>query len=189
MFAYLEGRINDIENGFVVLDCHGIGFKIYVALPRLFKTGEELRIYVHPVIHENAFDLYGFKTKAEKEFFLKLLTVKGIGPKGALAILADDDPVGFEDAVRRSDARYLQHIPGIGPKSSSQIILDLRYKFKSLAQGNPKLIKVRDALRSLGYKSTEIRQFDDYLLSNQDLAIEELIKACLIFINKGQTNE
>ena len=111
--------------------------------------------------------------------FIKLISVKGIGPKGALAILASGEIEELQNAILKGDARYLQKYPGIGPKASGQIILDLRGKLVSDAPINPKIENVKEALRSLGYSSAELKKLDKFLSENIDLEIQELIKLSL----------
>lgn len=179
MFDYIKGRIEFIGSNYIVLDNNNIGFKIYTSSPYSFKTGEDLCVFCYNHVKEDAFDLYGFKTMEERNLFIKLISVKGIGPKGALAILANGDIDGLQSAIERCDAKYLQKYPGIGPKASGQIILDLRGKLNNPAVVDPKLDKVKEALKSLGYSSVELKKLDNFLLQNKDLSIEELIKLSL----------
>ena len=102
--------------------------------------------------------------------------VKGIGPKGAMAILANGDIDGLQAAIEQSDAKYLQKFPGIGPKASGQIILDLKGKLSNINVTDPKINDVKEALRSLGYNNQELKKIDKILVENKDLTIEELIK-------------
>ena len=104
---------------------------------------------------------------------------KGIGPKGALAILASGDIDALNEAITQGDAKYLQRFPGIGVKASSQIILDLRGKLVTSAPMNPKIENVKDALKSLGYSNAELKKLDKFLNDNIDLPLEELIKLSL----------
>ena len=109
----------------------------------------------------------------------KLLSVKGIGPKGALAIIANGDIEGLQEAIERSDSKYLQKYPGIGPKASGQIILDLKGKLSNVKVVDPKVDNVKEALKSLGYNSSELKKLDSFLLENKELSIEELIRLSL----------
>ena len=126
MFDYIKGIVKGIGSNYIVIENNNIGFIIYTASPYSFKENEQLCIYTHSHIREDAFDLYGFKTLEERNIFVKLISVKGIGPKGALAILANGDINGLQAAIDSGDVKYLQKFPGIGPKASGQIILDLK---------------------------------------------------------------
>lgn len=179
MFDYIKGIITNIGSNYIVLENNNIGFIIYTASPYSFKVGDNMCVYTYSYVREDSFDLYGFKTIDERNIFIKLISVKGIGPKGALAILANGDILGLTNAIENGDSRYLQKFPGIGPKASGQIILDLKGKLVNVKVINPKINDVKEALKSLGYNNQELRKLDDFLNNNLDLSIEELIKQSL----------
>lgn len=179
MFDFIKGKVNNIGSNYIVLENNNIGFIIYTALPYNFKVGEDICVYTHTYIREEIFDLYGFKTIDERNLFLKLISVKGIGPKGALSILAKGDVEGLQNAIEAGDAKYLQKFPGIGPKASGQIILDLKGKLGNVTPIDPKINDVKEALKSLGYNNQELKKLDKFLLENKDLPIQELIKQSL----------
>ena len=163
MFDYIKGTVANIASNYVVLENNNIGFIIYT----------------YTYVREDTFDLYGFKTIEERNLFIKLISVKGIGPKGALAILANGDIDGLQDAIERSDAKYLQKYPGIGPKASGQIILDLKGKLGQVSVVDPKINDVKEALKSLGYNNQELKKLDKFLLENKELPMQDLIKQSL----------
>lgn len=179
MFDFIKGKIVNIGSNYVVLENNNIGFIIYTASPYSFKIDESICIYTYCYIREELFDLYGFKTIEERNLFIKLISVKGIGPKGALAVLANGDIDGLQSAIENSDVKYLQKFPGIGPKASGQIILDLKGKLGNVKVVDPKINDVKEALKSLGYSAQEIKKLDNFLLQNKELSIEELIKQSL----------
>lgn len=179
MFDYIKGTVTNIASNYVVLENNNIGFIIYTASPYSFKLNDELIIYTYTYVREDTFDLYGFKTIEERNLFIKLISVKGIGPKGALAILANGDIDGLQDAIERSDAKYLQKYPGIGPKASGQIILDLKGKLGQVSVVDPKINDVKEALKSLGYNNQELKKLDKFLLENKELPMQDLIKQSL----------
>lgn len=181
MYNYITGRVTNIYANYIVLENHGIGYMIRTPNPYSFKVNEDLTIYTHVYIRQDIFDIYGFRTMPEKELFIKLISVKGIGPKGALAILANGDINQLELAIESADAKYLQRFPGIGQKASSQIILDLKGKLSktNISIEDPKMTDVKEALKSLGYHNSELKKLDAYLLENLDKPIEELIKKSL----------
>lgn len=181
MYNYIKGVITQTYSGFIVLENNGIGYTIKTPNPFSFKVGDEALIHTYLHVREDVFELYGFKTLEEKELFLKLISVKGIGPKGALAIVASGDIDRIQEAIVNGDANYLKKFPGVGAKASSQIILDLQGKL--ISSGNtsldPKLENVKEALRSLGYSNQEIKKLDKYLIENSSLSIEVLVKESL----------
>lgn len=179
MFDYIKGIVKGIGSNYIVIENNNIGFIIYTASPYSFKENEQLCIYTHSHIREDAFDLYGFKTLEERNIFVKLISVKGIGPKGALAILANGDINGLQAAIDSGDVKYLQKFPGIGLKASGQIILDLKGKLENVQVSDPKINDVKEALKSLGYSNQELKKIDKFLLENKNLPIEVLIKESL----------
>lgn len=181
MFHYIRGIITHISATFIVCENNNIGYILKTPNPFSFHTQEEVTLYTYMYIREDILDIYGFKTASEKDLFTKLISVKGIGPKGALAIIANGDINRLEQAIKDSDAKYLQKFPGIGPKASSQIILDLQGKL-TLSQTiiqNPKVMDVKEALRSLGYSNQELKKLDHYIAEHIHEPIENLIKLCL----------
>lgn len=181
MYNYITGRITNIYSTYIVLENHGIGYIIRVPNPYSFTVNEDLTIYTHVYFRQDIYDIYGFRSISEKDLFIKLISVKGIGPKGALAIIANGDINKLEQAIEGADAKYLQKFPGIGTKASSQIILDLQGKLIRAANEaiHPKIKDVKDALKSLGYSNTELKKLDSYLSENVDAPIEELVRTSL----------
>ena len=120
MYNYILGNITEIESTYVVVEVNGIGYQIYTPNPYSFDLNNIYKVYVYQVIREDDNSLYGFKTKEEKEMFLKLISVKGLGPKMALPILATGSIEGIVDAIERDNILYLKKFPKIGviPKLS-----------------------------------------------------------------------
>ena len=179
MFDFIKGLVVSVEAKNIVIENNNIGYVINCANPYSYKLNEEMTIYTYAYIREDAFDLYGFKTKEERNLFIKLISVKGIGPKGALAILASGELDALQNAIMVGDARYLQRFPGIGPKASGQIILDLRGKLVNTDSNNPKINDVKEALKSLGYSNSELKKLDKFLLDNLSLPLEDLVRMSL----------
>ncbi len=181
MYNYIKGKITYITSNYIVLENNNIGYSIKTPNPFSFTEKEETIIYTYLHIREDIQELYGFKTMDEKELFLKLLSVKGIGPKSALAIVANDDVKRLEEAIISADVNYLRKFPGVGVKASSQIILDLQGKLSTDALKNtdPAVSNVKEALKSLGYSNQELKKIDKYLNENLGLPIEVLIKESL----------
>ena len=183
MFEYIKGRIEDIESNYIIIDNNDIGYKIYTASPYSFNIGEEYKVYIYQHIREDENSLFGFKSKDEKDLFLKLIDVKGLGPKMALPMLATGSINGIVDAIERENILYLKKFPKIGDKVARQIILDLKGKLVSsndvTSNVNDELV---DALTSLGYKTADIKR----VVSKVDnaLTIEEQIKEALKLLLK-----
>ena len=178
MFEYIKGKIEEIESGYIVLDNNGIGYQIFTASPYSFEIGKEYKVYVYEQIREDENTLYGFKTKEEKEMFLKLIDVKGLGPKMAIPMLSDGSINGIIDAIERENILYLKKFPKIGDKIARQIILDLKGKLVSKEDSvMQKDDELTDALKTLGYKPADIKRVLPKI--DNSLDIENKIKQAL----------
>lgn len=180
MYAYMNGIIKEIETNNIVLEVNGIGYLIYTANPYQFHEEESVKIYLYEHIREDENTLYGFKTKEEKELFLKLINVKGLGCKMALPMLATGSIDGIMDAIERENVFYLKKFPKIGDKVARQIILDLKGKLAASTNGEKEVDKFNelvDVLKGLGYKQPDIKR----ILPKMDstLTLEEQIKEAL----------
>ncbi len=159
MYSYLNGKISEIKPNKITIDVGNIGYEVITPNPYDFKTDEFVKVFVHHYVREDAIKLYGFKSADEKSLFIKLLSVKGIGPKSAVAILASGNVDDVVMAIEKGDARFLSKFPGIGPKASQQIILDLKGKIdltEEARSSSTNIKEVEEALNSLGYKTKEI---------------------------------
>ena len=125
MYEYIKGIVTNVESSYIVLENNGIGYLIYTANPYSFNLEEEYKIYIYQVVKEDELSLYGFKEKEEKDLFLKLIEVKGLGPRMAMPMLATGSINGIIDAIERENILYLKKFPKIGDKVARQIILDL----------------------------------------------------------------
>ena len=185
MYGYIKGVIKDIESNYVIIDNHDIGYLIYVANPYYYKLEDTYTIYTYNYIREDEYSLYGFKNKDELNLFLKLISVKGLGPKMALPMLATGSINGIIDAIDRENILYLKKFPKIGDKVARQIILDLKGKLS----GNQMSLldssnndELTDALVALGYKQADIKKIVKNV--NPDLTIENQIKEALKLLLK-----
>lgn len=182
MYAYLNGIIKDIESNYIVLDINGIGYSIYVANPYYYQIENSYKVYTYTHIREDEFSLYGFKSKEELDLFLKLISVKGLGPKMALPILATGSIEGIMDAIDRENILYLKKFPKIGDKVARQIILDLKGKLAKAVTNNNINEELTEALLALGYKNNDIKKVVASIDSN--LTIENQIKEALKLLLK-----
>lgn len=187
MYEYIIGTITGYKNNAIVLENNGCGYLIYVSNPYVFEEGKEYKVYVYQQIKEDEHLLFGFKNLAEKNLFLKLISVKGLGCKMALPILAVGSIDGIMDAIERENILYLTKFPKIGDKLARQIILDLKGKLEFIGVGitDDELAKsdeLKEVLLGLGYKEKEIKP----VLSKVDSSapIEEEVKEALKLLLK-----
>jgi Holliday junction DNA helicase RuvA len=177
MYNYIIGTITEVTPNKVVIDNHGIGYDINVPNPYSYQEGNEYKIYLYHQITENSQDLFGFQNKEEKDLFLRLINVKGLGPRTALPMFATGSVNGIVDAIDRENIIYLTKFPKIGDKLARQIILDLKGKLtasEAPISANNELVEV---LTGLGYKMPDIKK----VLPNIDYSqsIENQIKQAL----------
>lgn len=177
MFEYINGIVTIIESGYIVIDNNGIGYKIYVGSPYSFNVDENYKVYLYQNIKEDENTLFGFKTKEERDMFLKLINVKGLGPKMALPMLSAGSIDGIIDAIERENILYLKKFPKIGDKVARQIILDLKGKLVSKNDEKAASEELVLALNALGYKNSDINKVIKNIPSN--LKIEDQIKEAL----------
>ena len=185
MYGYIKGIIKDIESSYVIIENNEIGYLIYVPNPYYYKLDEKYTIYTYTQVREDEYSLYGFKDKETLNLFLKLVSVKGLGPKMALPMLATGSINGIIDAIDRENILYLKKFPKIGDKVARQIILDLKGKLNGnqmsllTASNNDELT---EALLALGYKQAEIKKIVSKVDNN--LSLEEQIKEALKLLLK-----
>ena len=183
MYSYMIGDITGYDKNCIILENNKIGYLINVSNPYSFKLNEECKVYLYNHIKEDENSLYGFKTMEEKDLFLKLINVKGIGPKMALPILAGNNIKGIYDAINSDNVTYLTRFPKIGEKVAKQIILDLKGKLTTqtdLFQYDSK--ELIEVLESLGYKSADIKKVISKVDNN--LSLENQIKEALKLLGK-----
>ena len=177
MYNYIVGTIASQQINSIVIDNQGIGYTVFVANPYSFEIGKEYKVYLYNYIREDEYSLYGFKTEDEKSLFLRLINVKGLGPKVAMPMFATGSVTGIIDAIDRENVIYLTKFPKVGDKLARQIILDLKGKLTATAtktQENDELISV---LESLGYKMPDIKKVLPHI--NYSETIENQIKEAL----------
>lgn len=176
MYNYIYGTITDIESNYITLDNNGIGYQIYTPNPYTFNMDTQYKVYIYQYVREEEITLYGFKSSEEKDMFLRLIDVKGLGCKMALPMLATGSIDGIKDAIERENILYLKKFPKIGDKVARQIILDLKGKLVNTTaiNTNDELV---DALNALGYKSGDINR----VIKNIDRTkkVEDQIKDAL----------
>ena len=160
MFIYIKGIITEITSSYVVIEANNIGYQVNVGNPYMYKENEEYTIYLYNYIREDEYTLFGFKNKEEKTLFLKLINVKGLGPKMALPMVSTGNLLDVVEAIEKENLIYLTKFPKIGDKVARQIILDLKGKLADhqdlfAVSDLDELVKV---LESLGYKKADIKK-------------------------------
>ncbi|GEL15829.1 Holliday junction branch migration protein RuvA [Pediococcus cellicola] len=196
MYEYLIGYVTQITPEFLVLEVNGVGYKLFVANPYRYEIDDkkQIKIYVHEAVSDSGISLYGLFDGEDKELFEKLLLVKGIGPKSALAILANEDHSGLINAINQDDVAYLKKFPKIGPKAAQQIILDLKGKMtlnsdvpdKALTQtvNNQALQDALDALAALGYATREVTKIQPELENHKTFTTDQYLSLGLKLLMK-----
>lgn len=199
MYEYITGTVKEVNPSYLVLDNHQIGYHIYIANP--FRLAEELNkettVYVYQSVTQDAIRLYGFINRQEKQLFLKLIGVSGIGPKSALSILAAEDHIGLVQAIEQNNMKYLQKFPGVGKKTAAQIVLDLQGKLSDLSpevveafgsentdllQQNKHIEEAIEALTVLGYSERAVKKITPKLEALQNASTDEYIREALKYL-------
>ena len=193
MFAYVNGKIADKSNNYVVIDAGGVGYKIFMSakgIEGLKEIGEQQKVYTYYYVREDNISLYGFLSNEELRMFELLLSVSGVGAKSALGILSEITPSSFALAVITNDDSKLVKIPGIGKKTAARMILELKDKLKTetAIEKNEKIkVAIKEdnkdneavsALQVLGYTTKEIEKALAKIDVN-NLPVEEIIKRAL----------
>ena len=182
MYDYIKGTVVELKYNSIVVDNNGIGYLIYVPNPYAFEVSKDYKVFVYQQVKEDEEALFGFKTREEKELFLKLISVKGLGCRMALPILAVGSIEGIMDAIERENILYLKKFPKIGEKLARQIILDLKVKLEFIGTGITDDVvetqeELQEALIALGYKDKEIKKVIGHI--DDSKSIEEQIKEAL----------
>lgn len=202
MYAYIKGEIVDITEDNVVLECNNIGYNIKVpfsVVQRLPGIGEDVKIYTYTCVREDAFILYGFLTKDDLAIFKLLITVNGIGPKGALGILSAMSADDLRFAIIAGDAKAISKAPGIGAKSAERIILELKGKIDLEPMLTPQEPAVSvggfmnsdakneaiEAMIALGYSSSEAVKAVKQLNITEDMDSGIILKDALKILVRG----
>ena len=178
MYEYIKGIVTKVESNYIVLENNGMGYLINVANPYSYQEDKEYKIYIYQLVKEDELSLYGFKDKEEKDLFLKLISVKGLGCKMALPMLALGSIEGITDAIERENILYLKKFPKIGDKVARQIILDLKGKLLSSTEMVKKdYSELLEVLKGLGYKTADVNKILPNINSTD--TIEEQVKNAL----------
>jgi holliday junction DNA helicase RuvA len=199
VFDFINGKMHYVSPEYVVIENNGIGYQIHTPNPFFYseKLGKETLIFTYQHVREDLIALYGFSSREEKTLFTKLLDVTGIGPKGALAILASGQPEQVVQAIENEDENFLVKFPGVGKKTARQMILDLKGKLHKIvpdyfpnlfSQDHDSHYNQNDtpdeleeailALKALGYAEKEIKKVVPEL-KKQKLSTDQYIRLAL----------
>lgn len=194
MITYIIGEFTEIEDSTIIVEAYGVGYEIMVpgsVVSLLPPVGSRVKIYTYQNVKEDALDLYGFLTKDDLNIFKLLITVNGIGPKGALSILSSISPDDLRIAVVSDDVKRIQSAPGIGAKTAQKLIIELKDKLKLedvLYKNDTEVTNntsgsVRDeaveALCSLGYSPSEALRAVKNIDINDGMSSEDILKLAL----------
>ncbi|WP_302489037.1 Holliday junction branch migration protein RuvA [uncultured Mitsuokella sp.] len=192
MIGYLRGKVMFLYTDYVLLDVHGVGYRVFIAnsTRQKLRLHEEASLFVYTSVREDAIILYGFASQEEYDLFLLLISVSGIGPKVALGILSSITVEGLCRAIQNKQASILTKLPGIGKKSAERLILELKDKVSFAPEeeelltiendvevGDDKIAEATAALQALGYTQAEITPVISKTAKYK--TTEEIIKASL----------
>ncbi|ERL65482.1 Holliday junction branch migration protein RuvA [Schleiferilactobacillus shenzhenensis] len=202
MYEFFTGTVAAVHTDYIVLAVHGVGYKLIVPNPYRFTSGaENVTVYVEQTLRDNiGLTLYGFADLDEKVMFQHLVSVTGIGPKSALAILATGDAAALVQAIQENDVKYLTHFPGIGKKSAQQIILQLADRLTPTGKTVPAHAAVADpaavndppalrdalaALRTLGYSDKDVTRVAKSLRTAAAQSTDDYIRTGLKLLTRA----
>lgn len=188
MIAFIRGKVHSYTSDSVILDHHGMGYRIYIANPGALVLNEEILLYTYQHIREDANLLFGFTSMEEHDLFIRLISVKGLGPKTAMNMLAVTSYQMLVEAIENQDVAFLKKMPGIGAKTAQQIVLDLKGKLvkdeKEDKNESQSFKDAIDALKALGYKASEIQSISKELKKDDHKTTEVYIKEALALMLK-----
>lgn len=198
MYAYVKGIVADIEEDNCVIDVNNIGYNVQISAQtaaRLAGVGEQVKLYTYTNVKEDTLQLFGFLSKADLQMFKKCITVNGIGPKGALALLSVMDADELRFAIISQDVKAISKAPGIGKRTAERLVLELKDKLNiddaminheiNIYQGiaapldNPQKQEAVEALVSLGYGQTESLKAVNGVEDAENMDAGTLLKAAL----------
>lgn len=197
MISYIKGTLERRAESYIIIETGGIGYQVFVSpatLAKLPQTGAEVKVFTYFSVKEDGMSLYGFASVEEQEMFHKLLTVSGVGPKGALGFLSMLKPSEIIMAILSDDVKTLSKAPGVGRKTAQRVILELKDKFKTeeaISMGGEELqgivevtvggdakFEAIDAMTALGYSRSEAAKAVNAVAA-EGMSTEDILKAAL----------
>jgi Holliday junction DNA helicase RuvA len=188
MIAHLKGHILHKSPVQVIVDCGGVGYAAAIPLSTYFKLGEPgdpVELHIHTHLTDNSLTLFGFGTEEEKDLFLKLISISGIGPKLAMNVLSGMDAAAFSEAVKAGDAARIALVPGIGKKTALRIAMEMADKIEKKekilqARGSKETEDLVSALLNLGFRRKEIEPIvEEAVRAHKGDGFEKLLRGCL----------
>jgi Holliday junction DNA helicase RuvA len=192
MIASVAGKVASRRPDHVVIDCGGVGYRLSVSsqtLERVPGAGKDASLLTHLILRDDGINLYGFASEAERELFLRLISVAGVGPKMALAALSGSTPAEIRKAIAAGDAKRFQVVPGIGRKTAERVIVELREAIagelavepSAAPAGDDARTLAREGLVALGYEPVEAEEMLDASIAaaGADAPPETLIQSAL----------
>lgn len=164
MIGHIEGTVRAVRHTFAIVSAGGVGYKIALTKEALagLRPEKEASLWTHLAVREDALDLYGFRTEEELRIFELLLTVSGIGPKSAMAVLDVASVETLRSAISQANAEYLIEVSGIGKKTAEKIVLELKDKIGASSAESTHALRgdqeAQEAMRALGYSQNEARE-------------------------------
>jgi Holliday junction DNA helicase RuvA len=192
MIDFLEGVAEDIKENYVIINVNGVGFKVNISFItyNTIKDKQTLRIHTYMNVKEDSIELYGFAFLEEKDVFLQLINISGIGPKAAMSILSNTTIDNFKQAISSGDEDALLKIPGLGSKKAKRILVELKDKFKDIVAIEKGQLSAEDdyveALTVLGFKYAEAKKAikEAMKILNNTSNKEEIIKQALKLLGR-----
>lgn len=191
MYSYISGTLIEVEGNNIIIDNHGIGYCIASStnsIASLPEEGSDILLYTRLIHKEDSMELYGFLTKEERDMFVLLTTVSGIGPKGAVATLSTMTVYDIQTAVATADLKAFSSVPGIGKKTAEKALIDLKGKVDFVGSMENKLLgqsskvadtsildQVQDALVSLGYPVATAKKALKTMTVTESTTVDQLL--------------
>ncbi len=204
MIAYISGKLLEKDANVVIIDVNGVGYEVSIPLSTFYELGEigtDVSLRIQTIVREDAFQLFGFKTIREKELFLLLISVSGIGPKSAITALSGMSADEIISAIRTNNLARLNSIPGVGKKTAERIVIELRDKITKLsaiageemkAEGIPMssgdviLDDAISALTNLGYqRAAAEKALQQAMQDGTEMSVQKLLRRSLQLLAKG----
>ena len=183
MIYSLKGKVLLTDGDTVVIDVHDVGYQVLVSHVNDYEIGQEVFLYTYNVVREDEQYLVGFSSLDEKNVFLALIRVKGLGPRTVINALSATTPNDVKNAIASNNVVYLKKLPGIGAKAASQIILDLKGELTG-TKGDPTVYdEVSEALKALGFKGAAIERVLA-TINEKDATAEEVLRLALAKLRK-----
>ncbi len=204
MIAYLSGKIFEKDANLLIVDVGGVGYEVTIPLSTFYELGEvgaDVSLRIHTVVREDAFALFGFNTLREKELFLHLISVSGIGPKSAITALSGMSADEIISAIRQNNLARLNSIPGVGKKTAERLVIELRDKIAKLSglaseemrsegipqsSGDAVYDDAISALINLGYqRNAAEKALKQAMQEGTELSVQKLLRRSLQLLAKG----